>query len=130
MAEQTLTDPFAVWRNWLAESERQWNALLNEAMATDQYAKSMGQFMDMYLNFQKSMSESMGRYLTTLNVPTRQDVLSLGDRLSAIEDRLIAMEAKIIAGSPAVAVQNGAGPASGLKDTPRPARTRKPPAQG
>lgn len=126
MAEQQqVSDPFTAWRNWLADSERQWNAFLNDAMATEQYSRTMAQFMDMYLNFQKSMSEAMGRYLTTMNMPTRQDVLALGDRLSAIEDRLVALEAKVASAPQG----NGIVPGTGLKDVPRPPRTRKPPSR-
>jgi hypothetical protein len=51
-----------MWRNWLSESERQWNGFLNQAMATDEFSQTMGRFMDVYLNLQKSMSEAMGRY--------------------------------------------------------------------
>lgn len=86
------TDPFAAWREWVGQSERQWNAFLNEAMATDEFGQSMGQFMDVYLNMQRGMNEVMGRYLTALNLPSRSDVLSLANRLSDIEGRLSAIE--------------------------------------
>jgi len=87
-----IADPFAMWREWVAQSERQWNALLNEAMTTDQYGQSLGRFMELYLVMQKSLGEAMGRYFTALNIPTRGDVLALGQRLSAIEERLTRLE--------------------------------------
>jgi polyhydroxyalkanoic acid synthase PhaR subunit len=113
-------DPFAAWRDWLGQTERQWNSFLNEAMATDQYGQAMGQMMDMFLNAQKSMSDVMGRYFTGLNVPTRTDVLSLGNRLTDIEERLGAIEG-MLKGTPRP------GPAAtAAASPPRPARTKKP----
>ncbi len=123
MAEQppAAPDPFAMWREWVTQSERQWNAFLNEAMATEQFSQSLGRMMDVYLNMQKSMNEMMGRYFTALNMPTRTDVLSLGNRLSEIEERLASLETAVLALQPgALARATGAAP------IPRPPRTRKP----
>lgn len=113
-------DPFAAWRDWIAQSERQWNTFLNDAMATDEFAESMGRFMDVYLSAQKNVNELMGRYFSTLNVPTRQDVLSLGSRLSEIENRLDGIERALLS---LRAAENGAAPADVLA---RPPRTKKP----
>jgi polyhydroxyalkanoic acid synthase PhaR subunit len=126
-SQPTSSDPFASWREWLSQSERQWNAFFNEVMATDQFGQSMGRMMDVYLNMQKSMNEVMGRYFVALNIPSRTDVLSLGTRLGEIEQRLEAIESAIKRvpagdGAPATA-------ATGLADVPRPPRTKKPPSE-
>ena len=34
MPDTTTPDPFAMWRDWLSNSERQWNSFLNQAMST------------------------------------------------------------------------------------------------
>ena len=126
MTQPAQADPFEMWRNWLTESERQWNSFLNEAMSTDEFSQSMGRFMDIYLNMQRSMNEVMGRYLSAFNVPTRTDVLTLGDRLSAIEDTLGEIQSAI--GRLATpAKQAAAAGASEPAARPRPARTKKPP---
>ena len=97
MADQTSTspDPLAAWREWVSQSERQWNTFLNEAMATEAYGQSVGRFMEMYVAMQKSMADAMGRYVTALNLPARSDVLALGDRLGAIESRLAGIEQRL-----------------------------------
>ncbi len=120
MAEPTspMADPLAVWREWVAQSERQWNAFLNQAMATDQYSQSIGRFMDLYLAMQKSLAETMGRYLAALNVPSRTDLLALGDRLSAIEERLARIESSL----------GRVGPDRSPSAADRPPRTRRPPS--
>ena len=71
------SDPFAWWREWLVQSERQWNTALNELMGTDQFASSMGRWMELYLGVQKNLNETLGRALTGMNVPNRDDVAEL-----------------------------------------------------
>ena len=129
MAQGTQADPFEMWREWMTTSERQWNGFLNNAMATDQFTQSMGQFMDVYLNMQKSMNEVMGRYLSSINLPTRNDILALGERLSVIEDGLGKIESSL-------AALRATGPAKAAGTTspdataaPRPPRTKKPAAK-
>jgi polyhydroxyalkanoic acid synthase PhaR subunit len=122
--QTSFPDPLEMWRNWLSESERQWNGFLNQAMATDEFSQTMGKFMDVYLNMQKSMSEAMGRYLTAMNLPTRTDVLALGDRISVLEERIAGLEATVAKASFPAA--EGAAPAAGAPAKSKPARTRKP----
>ena len=125
MPEPTTADPFAVWRDWLSNSERQWNSFLNQAMSTDEFGQAMGRMMDVYLGMQKNMNEVMGRYFTALNVPTRTDVLSLGTRLGEIEDRLGSIEDAVRALIPA---ESTPAKAVTMADVPRPPRTKRPPS--
>lgn len=124
MADKTATaDPFEMWRDWVANSERQWNSFLNNAMATDEFSQAMGRMMDVYLNMQKNMNEVMGRYLQVINVPTRNDVMAIGERLSQIEDRLNQIEGALARMSVPSAAGTGAPRATAV---PRPPRTKKP----
>jgi polyhydroxyalkanoate synthase subunit PhaE len=113
-----------MWREWVTQSERQWNAFFNEVMGTEQYSRSMGRLMAMSLDQQKAMSEAMGRYLGALNLPTRSDILSLSDRLSDIEKRLASIEERMerLAGSGPTPTPTSASTAT----APRPPRTKKP----
>ena len=83
-----IPDPMAAWRTFVTQSEQQWNAFLNQAMGTDQYSQALGRMMETYAGMQKTMADQMARYLGALNMPTRSDVMTLGDRLAMIEDRL------------------------------------------
>lgn len=120
-------DPFQMWRDWLNQSERQWNSFFNEMMATDQYSQAMGRFMDVYLNMQKSMNDVMGRFFQTVNVPTRTDVLTLGNRLGEIEDRLIRME-QLLRDANRAAPAEAPALSAATSAPARPRRTRKPPS--
>ena len=123
MADQrnSRSDPVASWREWMAQSESRLNVLFNEVMATDGYGRLMGGLTKILVSMQKTMTEGMERYFTALSLPTRSDVLDLGQRLSMIETRLLSIEnnlAKI------------AGPDPGDRElrvaAPRPPRTKKP----
>jgi polyhydroxyalkanoic acid synthase PhaR subunit len=121
VADQTSApDPFAMWREWVSQSERQWNTFLNQAMGSESYSQSVGRFMEFYVAAQKQLGDTMGRYLTALNLPTRDDLLALGDRLAAIETRLARLEATLTRGGDGIG--EDAVPAA------RPPRTRRPPA--
>ncbi len=114
-------DPFGMWRDWLSQSERQWNEFFNEMMGTDEFGHAMGKFMDSYLTAQRNFSEAFGRYFSAMNMPTRTDVLTLGNRLVEIEERLTSIESLLQAMGPE-AKPEAAPP------RPRPPRTKKPPA--
>lgn len=122
MAEQP-TDPFQAWRDWMSDSERQWNSFLNDAMATDQFSQGMGQFMDGYLNMQKTMSDTFGRYLSAFNLPSRTDVLDVANRLTHIEDRLGAIESALAATAKGNRGESSVAPST---QRDRPARTKQP----
>jgi polyhydroxyalkanoic acid synthase PhaR subunit len=117
-------DPFAAWRDWLDQAERQLNSYFNQVMGTEQYTRFLGQFNDFSLNMQKNMSEALTRYFASLNLPTREDLAVLGQRLNALEQRVGAIER----GNPPADVVSRATVSSAA--APRPPRTRKPPASG
>ena len=80
------------WREWLTQTERQFNALFNQAMNTEPFGRNMGGYMEITTAFQRMMAEGMQRYLTFLNMPSRTDVTGLGETLRSIEDRLSRIE--------------------------------------
>jgi len=113
-----------MWREWMSESERQVNSFLNEAMGTEQFSQGMGQFMDVYLNMQKTMSDSFGRYLSAFNMPSRTDILDLANRLTYIEERLTGIETTLATSAKALAPTNLVSTAAVERE--RPPRTKKP----
>jgi hypothetical protein len=111
----------AAWRAFVTQSEQQWNAFLNQAMGSDQYSQTLGRMMEMYAGMQKTMADQMARYLGALNMPTRSDIMTLGDRLAMIEDRLAAIERML-------ARVDGLAPGGGAGQAGRPPRTKQPPS--
>src|SRR5580698_9651673 len=91
-AKNSASEAFSSWRDWVSQSETQLNKLLNEVMATEGYTRILGGFTKVMVSMQKSTGESLERYFTALSLPTRSDVIDLGQRLSSIESRLSVME--------------------------------------
>jgi hypothetical protein len=122
-AKSSASEAFSSWRDWVSQSETQLNKLLNEVMATEGYTRVLGGFTKVFVSMQKSTGEALERYFTALSLPTRSDVLDLGQRLSTIESRLAAMEAILgrLAPTGATVVDSAAA-------VPRPPRTKKPAA--
>jgi polyhydroxyalkanoic acid synthase PhaR subunit len=114
-------DTMELWRNWLTETERQWNSFFNEVMGRDSFGRVAGSYMEFYSVVQRALNQGMERYLNTFNLPTRSDIVELGERLHNIEERLATLEGNL----------NNLAAAAGIATTApvtqlRPRRTRRP----
>jgi hypothetical protein len=88
MPDKPPPDPFAVWRDMVSQWEKTVNAAANKNMASDEFSGSMNQVMNVMLKGQQGVGEVMVKYLATLNLPSRQDLLALGEQLGSIESQL------------------------------------------
>lgn len=115
-------DPMERFRELVTEWERGFDALANRFMGTDEFSRAMNQFQNLQLTMQKAFGETMGRNLAAVNVPSRDDVLRLGESVRELEKRLARMEQRLEEIASAVGV-----------NTPRPRkgppRTKKPPSK-
>lgn len=112
-------DPFAVWREWVTQSEHHLNRMFNDMMGTEEFARASGSWVEAMTMFQQAVNENAQRYFQMAGVPTRTDVSELAERLAALEERLLRIERLLAA-------------AVGRRDVrdqvARPARTRRPPS--
>ena len=99
MAEQQQAQtPFGDPSQWKAQFDdavRQWNEFLTSMMGTEAFAAANSRFMDSFLDMQRTMGQTVERYLQTMNVPTRSDFTALAERIAAIEDQLDEVGRKI-----------------------------------
>jgi hypothetical protein len=123
MAEPSSKDPAAAWQDLVAQWEKSLNALANRTMGSDEFSKSINQAMSMSAGMQSSLGEVMGRYLASLNLPSRAEMTSIAERLQAIEERLDRIYA-LLQRSAGVA-EPDAAPTSA-----KPPRTKRPPGRG
>ena len=119
-----IPDPAQMWREWVDQAERQWNSVLTDFMGTEQFGEASGKMMEAFLGVQASMNDATQRYFSALNLPTRTDILSLGERLSAIERSLDEVKAGLNALQPTTGRKSSEGKSV---DRPRPRRTKKAP---
>jgi len=118
----TSNDPLERFRDLVTEWERGFDALANRFMGTDEFSRSMNQFQNMQLSMQKAFAEVMAKNLAALNVPSREDVLRVGQAVHEVDMRLARMEQRL----------DEVGRAVGVNTPPpsrtRPPRTRRPPS--
>ena len=121
MAEQSTTaNPLDTWRQFITDSERQWNGFFKDVLGTDTASGAMATFMEAQLTVQRMVADNLERYYTTFNIPTHNDLVALAERMKAIEDTLSRIEGAMSRKMPGITRP----PAPRRK----PARTKRPPA--
>ena len=88
-------DPFAAWK----PLQDAWAKAMSETVASEEFAKSMGDYMDAYLQtsapVRQLMEKAVERYLQQMGLPTRGEVISQAERLSNLEMRVDDLDAKM-----------------------------------
>ncbi len=120
MADGTQTaNPLDAWRQFITDSERQWNGFFKEVLGTDTFSGAMNTWVEASLTVQRMVADNLERYYTAFNIPSHQDLVALGERMKAIEDKLASIEAMLQAAAPDAAIKRQA-------PRPKPARTKRP----
>lgn len=112
----TPNDPMAFFRQMVSQWEKVTNEFGGKAASSSEFAQGMHGMTTASLTVQQAVSEATGKALTAANMPTRADMIALGERLGVVEAQLIRIEA-LLTKSTVDATLSAAGPK----------RTRKPP---
>ena len=115
MADDKKNSP-ADFSELVTQWERNFNEFSNQVMGTPEFAKSMNQFQNMQMEYQKSFSDAMAQQLSSFNMPSRDDVVSMSEQLTQIELRLSRIEKALEKSNP--------DPAKPAAKRNAPARTR------
>lgn len=119
--KKSLTlDPMRAWRDWFIGAEKQWSESLTRLMKDETVARSLGQDFEANLHRQKMFAEVVGQTLAAMNLPSRDEILALGERMGRIEDGLAAVQASLS--------QLNRARSAPVEAPARPPRTRKPAA--
>ena len=118
-AEQAA-NPLDTWRQFITDSERQWNGFFKEVLGTEGFSSSMNAAVEASLTLQRLVADNLERYYTTFNSPTHNDLVALGERMKAIEESLARLESALAQSNPKLAAV--IRPAARRK----PARTKRP----
>jgi hypothetical protein len=124
MSEKS-NDPVAVWQKMVGEMEKGFNAFANQAMASPEFSKVVNQVGGVSAGAQKQLGDLMEKYLVSMNMPSRAQMIGMAERLQAMEGQLNEIKAllqQLLANSGAAS----AGPAAAA----RPPRTKRPPSAG
>src|ERR1700691_4121001 len=83
MADKS-NDPVALWQNMVGEMEKGFNAFANQAMASPQFSKVVNQVGGATAGAQKQLGDLMEKYLVSMNLPSRAQMVSMAERLQSI----------------------------------------------
>jgi hypothetical protein len=122
MADKS-NDPVALWQNMVGEMEKGFNAFANQAMASPQFSKVVNQVGGATAGAQKQLGDLMEKYLVSMNLPSRAQMVSMAERLQSIEGQLNEIKALLHQ-----VHSNSATPEGGYAGAPKPPRTKRPPS--
>jgi len=120
-------DPMRAWRDWFVSVEQQWSENLTTLMKDERVARTMGKEFEASLHQHKMFAEAIGQVLASVNLPSREDVLNLGERMGKLEDGLASLQAEFVRLRASLAPAHGGDETA---STTSPPRTRRPPAKG
>jgi SMC interacting uncharacterized protein involved in chromosome segregation len=120
MADKS-NDPLALWQSMIGEMEKGFNAFANQAMASPQFAKVMNQTGGVTAGAQKQLGELMEKYLVSMNMPSRAQMIGMAERLQSIEGQLNEIKALLQQMSAISGMTHDSVAAA-----PKPPRTRQP----
>ena len=121
MADKS-SDPVALWQNMIGEMEKGFNAFANQAMASPQFSKAVNQVGGATAGAQKQFGEFMEKYLLSMNLPSRAQMVGMAERLQSIEGQLSEIKAMLHQ------MQGAGAGGAGYSQAPRPPRTKRPPS--
>jgi len=121
VADKASQNPLDLWRQFLTDSERQWNGFFKDVLGTDTFSNAMNMWVETSLTVQRMVADNLERYYSAFNIPTHGDLVAIGERMKAVEETLARLEAALTASSPAVAARVKPRRA-------KPRRTKQPPA--
>lgn len=116
-AQPQVQNPLDTWRQFITDSERQWNAFFRDVLGTEGASSALNTWVEASLTVQRMVADQLERYYAAFNIPSHSDLVALGERMKAIEESLSRLEA-------AVAAQDGPKRAAAAR--PKPARTKRP----
>ena len=120
MADKS-NDPVAMWQNMIGEMEKGFNSFANQAMSSPEFSKVMNQVGGAAAGAQKQVGELMEKYLVSMNLPSRAQMVGMAERLQSIESQLGEIKAMLTQMSKASGVNIG------RPSTQMPPRTKRPP---
>lgn len=92
-------DPIEIWRPIRDATLETWSRMMIDLVNSQAYSQATSQWLDTYLTlsqpFQRIIATTMTQAMTGLNMPTRNDVTNLAERLTNVEMRLDDLDAKL-----------------------------------
>jgi hypothetical protein len=115
-------DPVALWQKMIGEMEKGFNSFATKAMESPEFSQAMNRASGAAAGAQKQFGDLMEKYLLSMNLPSREQMTGIAERLQSIEGQLGEIKSMLSQMSTASSgSQTGAAP--------RPPRTKRPPSE-
>ena len=88
-------DPAVIWQTMIGEMEKGFNSFANQAMASPEFSKVMNQVGGVTAGAQKQLGEMMEKYLVSMNLPSRAQMVGMAERIQSIEGQLNEIKAML-----------------------------------
>jgi SMC interacting uncharacterized protein involved in chromosome segregation len=124
MADKS-NDPVAIWQNMVGEMEKGFNAFASKALESPEISKAVNQVGGVSAGAQKQLGDMMEKYLVSMNLPSRAQMVGMAERLQGIEGQLNEIKAMLHQ-----LRNNPGGAEGGYPAAPKPPRTKRPPSAG
>lgn len=112
MSKKNPLDPFEMWREMFTKFEEDANAAVTDSMQTEAFKQGFAPLSVLSAEMKQNYQKGLESYFKALNLPSRDDIAALEERLQRIEDKIDVL----------TPIDEREPPAT------RPRRTRKPPA--
>jgi len=109
IARQGAKDTADTIREAISDLESQVDSITTALFGTEEFARTANIASNLQLRMQKGMSNHMARQLAMFNMPSREDIEALGERLISMDDRLVRIEETLKRMAPAAA-RSASGP--------------------
>ncbi|MBW5436647.1 hypothetical protein FXB41_18400 [Bradyrhizobium canariense] len=117
-------DPIAMWQKMVGEMEKGFNSFANQAMSSPEFSQAVNRAGGVAAGAQKQLGDLMEKYLVSVNLPSREQVTSLAERLQSIEGQIGEIKSMLSQMAASSGISQGSDTAL------RPPRTKRPPSEG
>ena len=118
-----ITDPVALWQKMVGEMEKGFNSVATKAMETPEFSQAVNRAGGVAAGAQKQFGDLIEKYLLSMNLPSREQITGIAERLQSVECQLGEIKAMLSQMSANSGAQQ-------VGAAPRPPRTKRPPPEG
>ncbi|MCK1405532.1 hypothetical protein [Bradyrhizobium sp. 76] len=117
-------DPISMWQKMVGEMEKGFNSFANQAMSSPEFSQAVNRAGGVAAGAQKQLGDLMEKYLVSMNLPSRDQVTGLAERLQSIEGQIGEIKSMLSQMAASSGISQGSDTAM------RPPRTKRPPSEG
>ncbi|WP_102692239.1 polyhydroxyalkanoate biosynthesis repressor PhaR [Rummeliibacillus pycnus] len=85
-------DPFKFWKEMYEKTESTWRSSIQNTLGTEQFAQSLGQIQNQYVQYQELIKTLTESYLKEANIPSREEVAKVASLIINVDTKVDDLE--------------------------------------